>query len=149
MSEYCELQFADECQYSDNSRRNAESISCVPEICFTNFLGSSNTADFSPQIFIKIKMKIDKKLLERTAELARLNLTEEEIKKFLPQLKEVFNAFSELDKVDTRNVKPSFQPVELKNVMREDNTDECLTQEEALSNTEHKKDGYFKGPRAV
>lgn len=94
-------------------------------------------------------MKIDKKLLERTAELARLKLTENEIKKFLPQLKEVFNAFSELDNVDTKNVKPSFQPIELKDAMRGDNVGECLTQEEALSNTEHKKDGYFKGPRAV
>jgi len=94
-------------------------------------------------------MKIDEKLLERTAELARLKLTEKEVKKFLPQLKEVFDAFSELKKVDTKNVRPSFQPVELKDVMRGDNVEESLTQEEALSNTEHKKDGYFKGPRAV
>ena len=33
----------------DNSRRNTESISCVPEICFTNFSGFSNTVDFGPQ----------------------------------------------------------------------------------------------------
>ena len=36
----------------DNSRRNAESISCVPEICFTNFSGFSNTVDFSPQYLL-------------------------------------------------------------------------------------------------
>lgn len=96
-----------------------------------------------------MKMKIDKKLLERTAELARLKLTEKEIDNFLPQLKEVFKAFSELDKVDTKDTEPSFHPIELKDAMRGDNVGECLTQEEALSNTEHKKDGYFKGPRAV
>lgn len=94
-------------------------------------------------------MDIDRKLLERVAEAARLNLTEKEIEKFLPQLKEALEFFSQLQEVNTEKIKPSFQPVELKNVMREDKEKQCLTQDEALSLTEHKKDGYFKGPRAV
>ncbi len=95
------------------------------------------------------KITVDRKLLEHVAEVARLKLTEQEIKKFLPQLKEALEFFSKLEEVDTNNIKPSFQPVELKNVMREDAEKECLSQDEALSLTEHKKDGYFKGPRAV
>ena len=95
------------------------------------------------------KITVDRKLLEHVADVARLKLTEEEIKKFLPQLKEALEFFLQLEEVDTSNVKPSFQPVELKNAMRDDVEKECLTQEEALSQTEHKKDGYFKGPMAV
>jgi len=94
-------------------------------------------------------MKIDKELIEHIAELARLKLTEAEIKKFLPQLKEILDAFSKLDKVDTKNVKASFQPVELKNMMREDKIKPSLPQEKALSNSKENKDGYFKGPMAV
>ncbi len=94
-------------------------------------------------------MKVDKELIEHVAELARLKLTKEEIETFLPQLKEILDAFSKLDEIDVKDVKPSFQPIDLKNVMREDKVEKCLTQEEALSLTEHKKDGYFKGPRAV
>ena len=94
-------------------------------------------------------MKLDKELIEKVASVARLNLKESEIKKFLPQLKDILNALSKIDEIKTDKVKPSFQPVELKNRMREDKKGKCLTQEEALSNTEHKKDGYFKGPRAV
>ena len=94
-------------------------------------------------------MEIDRKLLEHVAEVARLKLSEEEIKKFLPQLKEAMSFFEKLNEVNTDNVKPSFQPVELKNVMREDVQEGCLSQDEALSLTEHKKDGFFKGPRAV
>ena len=94
-------------------------------------------------------MEIDRKLLEHVAEVARLKLTEEEIKKFLPQLKESLEFFSKLQEVNTDNIKPSFQPVELRNAMREDAEKGCLSQDEALSLTEHKKDGYFKGPRAV
>lgn len=94
-------------------------------------------------------MEIDRALLEHVAEVARLKLTEEEIKKFIPQLKEALEFFSQLKEVNTEGVKPSFQPVELKNAMREDIEKECFPQDDALSLTEHKKDGYFKGPRAV
>jgi len=94
-------------------------------------------------------MDIDRKLLEHVAATARLKLTEKEMEKFLPQLKEALEFFSQLQNVNTDGVKPSFQPVEIKNVLREDIEKECLTQDEALSLAEHKKDGYFKGPRAV
>jgi len=94
-------------------------------------------------------MKIDQKLIEHVAGLARLKLTEKEVKKFLPQLKEVLESFSKLDEVNTKDVKENIQPIELKNVMREDKEEKCLSQEEALSQTGLKKDGYFKGPKAV
>ena len=94
-------------------------------------------------------MEVDRKLLEHVAEVARIRLSEEEIRKFLPQLKESLEFFSKLKEINTDNVKPSFHPVELKNAMREDKEEKCLSQDDALSLTEHKKDGYFKGPRAV
>lgn len=94
-------------------------------------------------------MEVDRKLLEHVADVARIKLSEEEINKFLPQLREVLEFFSQLKEINTDNVKPSFQPVELKNAMREDKEEECVSQEDALSLTPHKKDGYFKGPRAV
>tara|TARA_Y100000310_G_scaffold216625_1_gene217700 strand:- start:1216 stop:1500 length:285 start_codon:yes stop_codon:yes gene_type:complete len=94
-------------------------------------------------------MQVNKELIKHVAEVARLNLTEKEIKEFQPQLKEILTSFSEIDKVNTNNTKPSFQPVEIKNILREDKSKGSLTQEEALSNTQHKKDGYFKGPKVV
>ena len=65
------------------------------------------------------------------------------------ELKEVIETFSKLDQVDTKDIDISLQPVELKNSLREDIEEKTFTQEESLSLTEHKKDGYFKGPRAV
>ncbi len=96
-----------------------------------------------------MKVKVDKELLLRVAKNARLELTDKEIKKFLPELKEILESFSKLDEIDVSTEKPSFQPIELKNVMREDKVEECLSQEEALSLTQHKKDGYFKGPKVL
>lgn len=93
-------------------------------------------------------MRVDEELIKHVADIARLKLTDAEIKKFLPELKEILDAFSKISEVNTDGIKPSFQPVELKNVMREDKPKECLTQKEALKNTVS-KDGYIKGPRAV
>ena len=94
-------------------------------------------------------MGITKELVERIASNARINLSDDEIEKLLPQLKEILAAFSELDKVDTKNVQPSFHPIEIKNVSRDDIKGECLPQEQALSLTPHKCDGYFRGPKTL
>jgi|TARA_Y100000310_G_C20147285_1_gene563068 aspartyl-tRNA(Asn)/glutamyl-tRNA(Gln) amidotransferase subunit C len=96
-----------------------------------------------------MKTKVDKGLIEHVAEVSRLKLTEKEKIKFLKELKEVIEAFSKIDKADTKNVDISLQPVELKNALRDDKEENCLKQDEVLSLTEHKKDGYFKGPKAV
>ena len=92
---------------------------------------------------------VDKKLLLRVAANARLDLAEAEIAKFLPQLQEILLAFSLLDELDVSDEKPSFQPLPLENVARKDAVGKCLSQEEALKNSRHKKDGYFMGPKVT
>ena len=94
-------------------------------------------------------MKVDDKLVKQVAGVARLNLSDKEIKQFVPELKEILHTFSLLKEVDTKNVQPSFHPVEIKNVMRDDKATPCLTQEEALSLSQHKKNGYFVGPKVI
>ena len=96
-----------------------------------------------------MKVEINKELIEHVAEVARLRLTDKEIEKFSKELKEIIDVFSKIDKVDTKGIKTTLQPVELKNMLREDKEEKPFTQEDALSLSEHKKDGYFKGPRAV
>ncbi len=94
-------------------------------------------------------MRVDEKTIRHVADVARLTLTDEEVKMFLPQLQEVIDTFSKLEEVNTDGVKPSFQPIELKDALREDEVKTCLSKEEALSNVTQKKDGYIKGPKAV
>jgi len=92
-------------------------------------------------------MEINQELIEKIAKNANLKLTEKEKEEFLPQLKEILQHFSKLDDASTENLYPSFQPIKLANVFREDIPQKCLTQEEALKNTKHKKDGFFIGPK--
>jgi aspartyl-tRNA(Asn)/glutamyl-tRNA(Gln) amidotransferase subunit C len=94
-------------------------------------------------------MKIDNSVIKHVASVSRLNLTEEEIKEFLPQLKEILDAFSEIQNIDTKNILPSYHAVELKNSLRDDVPGKCLDNKTALKNSSNTKDGYFKGPRVV
>jgi len=94
-------------------------------------------------------MKVDQELVKHVAELARLKLSEAEITKFTPQLKEILESFKVLEEVDTKGAKPAFHPVDLKNFMREDKTEPSLSQEKSLENSKNNKDGYFKGPKAM
>ncbi len=93
-------------------------------------------------------MKIDRKLVLHVAALARLHLTDDEVREFTPQLREVLEVFGKISADDARE-EPCFQPIWQKNVLRDDVVADSLSQEEALSNSVHVKDGYFKGPRVL
>ncbi|NTV23244.1 MAG: Asp-tRNA(Asn)/Glu-tRNA(Gln) amidotransferase subunit GatC [Nanoarchaeota archaeon] len=88
-------------------------------------------------------------MIRHVARVARLNLSDAEVIEFLPQLSEIISAFTEISKVDTAGLEPSFQPVVLTPTLREDVPGKCLSEKEALSNTPHRKEGYFKGPSAL
>ncbi len=94
-------------------------------------------------------MEVTKEIISHVANLARLELTEDEIDKFTPQMKEIIEAFSQLAGENTSGINPSFHPIDIRNFSREDKVKDSLTQQQALDNAEHKKDGYFKGPKAV
>ena len=80
--------------------------------------------------------------VRNVADLARVDLSEEEVEEFAEQFAEVLADFDELDEVPEVEGEP-----DLVNVMRDDEIEEGLTQEEALRNATETEDGYFKGPR--
>ena len=77
-------------------------------------------------------MDINKELILKVAKNARLELTDQEIKEFLPQLKEVLNSFSELSKINTDKINPSFQPIDIKNKLREDQEEPSIDNKNLL-----------------
>ncbi|MET1123927.1 MAG: Asp-tRNA(Asn)/Glu-tRNA(Gln) amidotransferase subunit GatC [Archaeoglobaceae archaeon] len=82
------------------------------------------------------------------AELAKIEISEEEAKKFQKEFEKILEYFSILDEV-SEDVEPTFQVVALSNVFRDDVPGSCLSQEETLANSQHTEDGYFRGPRVV
>lgn len=84
--------------------------------------------------------------VKHVANLAKLNLTEEELKKFVPQLSSIVDYISSLNEVDTQGVEPTSQTTGLTNVFNPDevSSERVLTQDEALSGTDNIHNGYFK-----
>ncbi len=95
------------------------------------------------------KKGVNENELLHVAEIARLKLSDEEIKLFSKQIGDVIAWFDKLSEVDTKNVKPSMHPLENVNVAREDSVEECLDTKDVFANTNHKEKGFFKGPRIV
>lgn len=96
------------------------------------------------------KEEFSKETMDYLSKLALIDLSEEEKEKFSKQLNDIISYFKKLTDVDTTNVKPTTHAIDgLKNVFREDIPWKSLTNEEALKNAEHKKDGYFKAPRIL
>lgn len=93
-------------------------------------------------------MDINETLIREVAKNAALELTDDEVRAFVPQFKEILESFSCLDDIDVKGMDVDVHPIDLHDALREDNVEPSLSQEEALQNTAHKKDGYFKGPRA-
>ncbi|AUV81388.1 Asp-tRNA(Asn)/Glu-tRNA(Gln) amidotransferase GatCAB subunit C [Salinigranum rubrum] len=85
---------------------------------------------------------VDSEEVRHVAELARVDLADEEVEEFAAQFADILAYFDALDEV------PEIEADEdLVNVMRPDEVREGLSQEEALSNATETEAGYFKGPR--
>lgn len=83
------------------------------------------------------------------AKLAKLKLTEEEVRLFQEQLGEILSYFRKLEEVDTSGVEPLKEVLPLGSVWREDEPRESVSPEEALRNAPKRRGDYFEVPRKI
>jgi len=92
----------------------------------------------------------DKKIIlnienvKKVAKLANLTISDGEADILRGQLSAVVDYVDQLSEIDTKDIEPTSQVTGLENVLREDEVDESLTQDDALSGTENKNQDYFK-----
>ena len=91
--------------------------------------------------------KISVKQVEHLAELAKIELTEEEKDVFTVQLNAVLEYFKILDEADTKDIHPILSVLELKNVWRDDTPKPSLAVEEVLEGVPRKEKNYIRSPR--
>ena len=91
-------------------------------------------------------MKID---VSYVAELARLELTEEEKATFQPQLESIVEHVHKISSVDVARVLTMMHGRELVNVFREDVVGESLSAETALANAPARTGDEFLLPKIV
>ena len=85
----------------------------------------------------------------RLADLARIQLTEEEITRFAGEFDAIMDAVASVSEVASEDVPATSHPIAMTNVFREDVVTETLTQEEALSGAPDAQDGRFAVPQIL
>lgn len=93
--------------------------------------------------------KIDEAQVRRVAQLARLELSGEEIAQFSTQLSAIVEYIEKLNELDTENVEPLAHCLPVHNVFREDQVRPSLTNEQALANAPDQVEGHFKVPKIL
>jgi aspartyl-tRNA(Asn)/glutamyl-tRNA(Gln) amidotransferase subunit C len=94
-------------------------------------------------------MPITLKDVEYVANLAKLELSEEEKKRFQKELDGIIKYIDQLNELDTENVPITSHVFPLQNVLRKDEVLPSLSPNEALANAPEKKDGFFKVPKVI
>ena len=89
-------------------------------------------------------MRLTREEVKHIALLARLGLSEAETERLQEQLSNILEAFQTLKQVDTQDVPPTAQSINLENVVREDKVSGSLTPEEVLTNAPRREEGYFR-----
>lgn len=86
----------------------------------------------------------------KLARLARLQLSEEEIKQFQKEISEILGFVEQIQSVDLEGVEPTYQVTGLKDVMRPDEVrDYGVPPEELLKNAPATEGGHFKVKRVI
>lgn len=93
--------------------------------------------------------EIDESQIRQAAQLARLELNEQEIALFSRQLSAIVQSIEKLNELNTENVEPLIHFLPVYNVFREDQVRPSLTNEQALANAPDHADGYFKVPKIL
>ncbi len=89
-------------------------------------------------------MKLSREEVVHIAALVRMSLSEAEIEKAREQLSNILENFEVLKEIDTTNVPPTAQSINLQNVLREDIARESLPVEQILANAPDREEELFK-----
>jgi aspartyl-tRNA(Asn)/glutamyl-tRNA(Gln) amidotransferase subunit C len=89
---------------------------------------------------------INIKTIHKIAQLARLQVNENEAENHAAQLTKVLKHFEELSHVDTTNIEPLMTPTEIEFVLRSDEVHQEISTEELLKNAPEKMGQLLKVP---
>jgi aspartyl-tRNA(Asn)/glutamyl-tRNA(Gln) amidotransferase subunit C len=87
--------------------------------------------------------------IHKVAELARLNLSEEEVAELRPQLSKLIDYVAVLEEADTEEVEPMVHAIEQTNVFRDDVPTDPLPRDVALANAPKTDGKYFLVPPII
>lgn len=92
-------------------------------------------------------MALTPEQVEHIARLARIGLTEQEIRSLTGQLSRILEHMDSLRQLDTRDLPSTYHVLPLTNVLRSDEARPSLPREAALANAPQAEEGAFRVPK--
>jgi len=89
-------------------------------------------------------MRLTQAEVDHVAKLAQLGLTAEEKEQYREQLSAILEYAEVLKRVDTAAIPPTASVLPLRNVMRPDEPEPSLSQDEVLANAPRQETGQFR-----
>jgi len=93
--------------------------------------------------------KISSSDVRKVAQLARLELPDDQIEIYTAQIEEILSYVDQLQEIDTKNVSPTTRAVEVVNAMREDLVDVKCLREDILNQAPHREGDFFRVPKIL
>lgn len=94
-------------------------------------------------------MKVDDKLVDHLAHLARLKFEDTAREEMKTDLGRILKFVEKLGELDTDKVEPLIYMTDSENVVREDNPHTEVSKEDALKNAPVRDSDYFKVPKVL
>ncbi len=94
-------------------------------------------------------MKITKDEVKKTARLARLALSDDEVERMTGQLDQILCYVDKLGEIDTKDVEPTTHTQQVVNCFRDDEVKPSLDRDRALANGPRTNDEAFVVPRVI
>ena len=87
--------------------------------------------------------------VKKVAQLARLELNENEINQHAEQLEKILEYIKQLEKINTENVPCTTRAIEVVNVLRKDEKKNYENSEEILDLAPSRENKFFKVPKII
>ncbi len=94
-------------------------------------------------------MSVSEKDVRYVANLARLQLSEEEVKNLAGDMNKILGYMELLNEIDTSGVEPLEHVIELESRLRKDEAETPLSHEDALKNAPDADSDYFRVPKVI
>jgi aspartyl-tRNA(Asn)/glutamyl-tRNA(Gln) amidotransferase subunit C len=94
-------------------------------------------------------MKIDTKVVDELAHLARLSYENEAKEEIVTELNKIIAFVEKLEEINTDGIEPLIYMVDETNITREDVMKQDVSQDEGLKNAPKKDSDYFRVPKVI
>ena len=93
--------------------------------------------------------KISKEEVKKVAQLARLELNDDQINNHAEQLAKILDYIKRLEQINTENITCTTRAIEVINVLRKDERRNYINSEDILDLAPSREDNFFKVPKII